>query len=389
LELSLAETPKNEDLLIAACHFWSNSVNAFLFGHGPMSPTLDDVYMITCLDVSGSVYPWDYKGSTRQTGVKPGSGYKSYIQNHMKDGPLGEVEYRAFLNMWLCRFIFYGKANEPTLNHIVMATHLAGGKRIPLGKYLLGSVYHMLHQTVIQMHTSQKILCVNGPWWFVQMWLQLHMHQIVGIDLNNRLFPSSNYNEGETQITRGCQTYGEAASTVSINQNVSQLFELFLKGFPNPLCLPYLDNDNLTLPCEFSFETGRQDRRFVEIFNILIHPCSLPAEFCGGRLNHRTYEYYQPNMVARQLGCGQMPPRLFLHEFLKPREEIKENMQSRRFFEYECSPTLYTWPFTPTTIAHPTFNSWWQEFHDHIFSEPVHSFCLELMPDFQPTSEVT
>jgi hypothetical protein len=40
LELSLAETPKNEDLLIAACHFWSNGVNAFLFGHGPMSPTL-------------------------------------------------------------------------------------------------------------------------------------------------------------------------------------------------------------------------------------------------------------------------------------------------------------------------------------------------------------
>jgi hypothetical protein len=49
LELSLAETPKNEDLLIVACHFWSNGVNAFLFGHGPMSPTLADVYMITGL----------------------------------------------------------------------------------------------------------------------------------------------------------------------------------------------------------------------------------------------------------------------------------------------------------------------------------------------------
>jgi hypothetical protein len=84
-----------------------------------------------------------------------------------------------------------------------------------------------------------------------------------------------------------------------------------------------------------------------------------------------------------------LPPRLFLHEFLKPKEEIMENIQARRVFEYECSPTLYTWPFTPTTIAHPTFISWWQEFHDHIFSEPVHSFYLELMPDFQPTSEVT
>jgi hypothetical protein len=150
-----------------------------------------------------------------------------------------------------------------------------------------------------------------------------------------------------------------------------------------------LDNDNLTLPCEFSFEAGRQDGRFIEIFNIFIHPCPLPAEFCGGRLNHSTYEYYQPNMMARQLGCGQMPPRLFLHEFLKPREEIKDSIQARRVFEYECSPTLYIWPFTPIIIAHPTFISWWQEFHDHIFSEPVHSFCSGLMPDFQPTSEVT
>jgi hypothetical protein len=206
--------------------------------------------------------------------------------------------------MWLCRFIFCGKANEPTLNHIAMASHLANGNRFPLGKYLLGSVYHMLHHTVTQMYTSQRIACVNGPWWFVQMWLQLHMHQIVGVDLNTQLFPSSNHHEGEPQATRGCHTYGEVASTVLIKQNVSQLFELFFKGFQNPLWLPYLDNDNLTLPCEFSFETERQDGRFLEILNIIIRPCILPAEFSGGRLNHSTYEYYQPNLMARQLGCG-------------------------------------------------------------------------------------
>jgi hypothetical protein len=114
--------------------------------------------MITGLDITGSVHPWDFKGSSRQTGVKPGSGYKNYILNHMKDGPLGEIEYRAFLNMLLCRFIFRGKANEPTLNHIAMASHLVNGKRFPLG-----SVYHMLHQTVTQMYTSQRIACVNGP----------------------------------------------------------------------------------------------------------------------------------------------------------------------------------------------------------------------------------
>jgi fucose permease len=119
--------------------------------------------------------------------------------------------------MWLCRFIFCSKANEPTLNHIAMATNLATGHRIPLGKYLIGSVYHMLHQTISQMHTGQKISCVNDPWWFVQIWLQLYMHLIVNINLNNQHFPSSSHKEGEAQITRGCQTHGEAASTISID----------------------------------------------------------------------------------------------------------------------------------------------------------------------------
>jgi hypothetical protein len=58
LELSLAETPKNESLLIAACQFWSNGVNAFLFGHDPMSLTLADVYMMTGLAITGPVYPF-------------------------------------------------------------------------------------------------------------------------------------------------------------------------------------------------------------------------------------------------------------------------------------------------------------------------------------------
>jgi hypothetical protein len=42
----------------------------------------------------------------------------------------------------------------------------------------------------------------------------------------------------------------------------------------------------------------------------------------------------------------------------------------------------------PTTFAHPSFILWWQELHDHIFNMPVHPLCLELIPDFQPTSEV-
>jgi hypothetical protein len=48
------------------------------------------------------------------------------------------------------------------------------------------------------------------------------------------------------------------------------------------------------------------------------------------------------------------PPRLFLHEFLKPREDIKESIEARRNFEYKCSTTFYApKPFMPITLAHP------------------------------------
>jgi hypothetical protein len=48
--------------------------------------------MITGLDVTGSVYPHNYRGSSRKTEVKTGVGYKRYIQNYMSDGTLSEVE---------------------------------------------------------------------------------------------------------------------------------------------------------------------------------------------------------------------------------------------------------------------------------------------------------
>jgi hypothetical protein len=57
-----------------------------------MFPTLANVYMITGLRVTGTVYPHKYKGSFKQTGVKTGVGYKRYIQKYMSDAPLTDVE---------------------------------------------------------------------------------------------------------------------------------------------------------------------------------------------------------------------------------------------------------------------------------------------------------
>ena len=52
IRLSITDMERNESLLIAASYFWSNTLNAFLFGHSPASPTLADVLMLTGLEIA-------------------------------------------------------------------------------------------------------------------------------------------------------------------------------------------------------------------------------------------------------------------------------------------------------------------------------------------------
>ena len=120
----------------------------------------------------------------------------SKILNHIGDGStVSEREYVAFLNMWLERFIFYGLSCGPTYNHKLMAEHLVVGAEIPLGKYLLGSAYHLMHQVAAQLLKNEAVHTISGPWWLIQMWLNLYMHKIIRPNLRNMSFPSSNFAE--------------------------------------------------------------------------------------------------------------------------------------------------------------------------------------------------
>jgi len=161
---------RNDSLLISASYFWSNALNAFIFGHGPMTITLANVYMLTGLRIIGLVQPYEYlsAGSKRLAKISDCTGWTSYILNHIEDGPvISEREYVAFLNMWLERFIFYRSSCGPTYNHKLMAEHLALGKNIPLGKYLLGAAYHLMYQVAAQLLKNEPMQTISGPWWLI------------------------------------------------------------------------------------------------------------------------------------------------------------------------------------------------------------------------------
>ena len=108
LTLSLSGMERNDSLLMFASYFWSNALNAFVFGHGPMTITLAHVYTLTGLRITRTMQPYEYlsAGSKRLAKIADCTGWASYILNHVGDGSIvSEREYVAILNMWLERFI--------------------------------------------------------------------------------------------------------------------------------------------------------------------------------------------------------------------------------------------------------------------------------------------
>ena len=164
MRLSIADMHRNESLLIAASYFWSDTLNAFVFGHGPTSPTLADVVMLTGLDVSSadSTHFFDTKPSAKVETRSIG-GWSGYIQKYKRTGLVNKKEQTSFLNMWLDKFEFCGRSAGPTSVYLATVERLANGGRFPLGRYLLGAAYRLLRPAnrqlggslVVYQHVSQ------------------------------------------------------------------------------------------------------------------------------------------------------------------------------------------------------------------------------------------
>jgi hypothetical protein len=123
INLSLSNMARNESMLIAASYFWSDTLNAFLFGHGPMTPTLPDVLMLTGLNILAPDYAYSLitKPSHRLE-TKNIGGWKGYIDCHARTWLIRDREHTAFLNMWLEKFIFSKKNCRPDHQHAIYSS---------------------------------------------------------------------------------------------------------------------------------------------------------------------------------------------------------------------------------------------------------------------------
>ena len=202
---------------------------------------------------------------------------------------------------------FCGSSCAPTSNNLYLAECLASGVDLPLGKYLLGSFYHLMDQVSRNLLENKPIGTINWPWWLLQLWLNLYMHKMVVVDLRNLSFPSSNYSEDQEksldqeQRFRGCSSFGEAASVISIPLDIGEFFKRFYKGFSTDSLtwFTYSPVDEFMNPYKFSFESACRDPSSMAIFQCSIKPGLLPTEFRHGREKPLTsYEFYNQVVAA-------------------------------------------------------------------------------------------
>jgi len=239
MRLSIADMERNESLLIASSYFWSDTLNAFLFGHGLASTTLVDVLMLICLDIAtaddGHLFD---RMAERKVETRNIDGWSGYIQKYQRTRLVGQREHAIFLNMWLDKFIFYGRSVGPTSVYLSAAERLADGGRFPLGQYRLGSAYHLLHQVTEKLLLGEPIGNLGGPWWFINMWLNVHMHKCVRFDFFAQQFPkdiAEDYELADDEsATRSPLNYGEAAIVLprtGCNENqIGRFFQTLYDG---------------------------------------------------------------------------------------------------------------------------------------------------------------
>jgi hypothetical protein len=128
----------------------------------------------------------------------------------------------------------------------------------------------------------------------------------------------------------------------------------FYNGFAEDsiIWFAYLDeNHGFENPIKFQLD-DRKDDEYTNTSTSLreaITPRIFPVNFTLGR-GQPSYEFYHPSAVARQLGFGQVPIRLFFANKVQARDAIKSPLAYNRLKNLEPdASTIYlgNWQITP------------------------------------------
>jgi len=209
--------------------------------------------------------------------------------------------------------VFCGPSLAPTKNYLSLAYQLANGVSVGLGKLLLGITYRYLHLMTSSL-LSQRKLRTGGPWGFIQLWAHLYFQKHIPDFpvLADNSFPD------QTGKPIQCTSLGQALYSLpgsKLNPKVvSGWFKTFFQGLDDPLFFPFTGCENLENPIAFRLDEFADDDSTRHLYSIMIRPgFLLVGTNTSNRIIKPGYESYQPVVVPRQFGLGQVPPHFYLH----------------------------------------------------------------------------
>lgn len=212
----------------------------------------------------------------------------------MKADPVSDEEHAAFLSLWLERFVFCGSTNAPTANLLHIVEALVWRECLPLGRYLLGAAYRMLHTSSSDILLDRSI-SYGGPWWLVQLWLMIYTNSIANRpSLLKATFPSDDDYPSHWK----CRSFGEAVSVYLLGaKSFAEDFMIWFGWFYNNsnLCantfFVYGANTKFELP--YDLNLGQEDDLASrDNYLAIIAPWFLPTGISRGKKSFSN-EFYQ------------------------------------------------------------------------------------------------
>ena len=401
--LSTLDMKRREPQLSACGYFWSDALNAFIFGHGPQQITLLDVDQLTGLDITSSVNPCGMKiVPTHRFGTAKGlGGWRKYmVEFNKEEGPVNNREHAAFLNMWLDRFLFCDPTMGPTDNFQYLAEGLVEKRRFPLGRFLLGATYDLLHNVAFRLRRNESVKNVQGPWWLVQLWLNVYFMKLIRLPKLTEFrckrigeaVPGAEVDDGQ----RRCTSFGEAMASISgVANSADQLadwFESFYQGLPADkfLWFPYAQEHEFEHPFKLDLEAPFANDISKTMYKAIISPSILPIGISSARGNHISYEFYHPVLSARQLGLAQLPPHFTFIGQVKAREKITSGTEWTIVSRIGEAVSLGSKEnFEPVLARSGSFSRWWSAWKSHLFSEVLQSILHKIDPERTPSEAVS
>ena len=129
-------------------------------------------------------------------------------------------------------------------------------------------------------------------------------------------FPLEEFSEEEETITRRCTSFGEAAIMIANDPKtfgITDFFKCFYNGFSETSTVWFAYQDEKVIyenPFKLQLDSWKTDEEATKIMKEVISLRILPINFTAGK-DVPSYEFYNPSVVARQIGFGQVPPSLF------------------------------------------------------------------------------